>query len=157
MPGWVHCDMSQTSTTSRAHAAGPGPQGTGAGPHNSDNVRSACRLNTSIPHPTCCTYNISSASAYPRDLKGRLRKAKVDNQLERLGASSEILCLQETQLLELDSASLGHSLKTHILYYNNATLARRGGSPPVSLGPSPPASLSSGLGWARGWKAGYWC
>ena len=74
---------------------------------------------------------------YPSDKKGRSRKVKVTKHLEHLAGASDILCLQETQLLELDCESLGHSLKSHIVFYNNAREGRRGGSRPLSLGPSP--------------------
>ena len=56
-----------------------------------------------------------------------MRKAKVDAHLEKLGASSDVLCLQETQLLELDHDSLGHSLDSFIFFYNNAPFGLKGG------------------------------
>ena len=140
-----------------ASAAPAVPLAAGALPLKSVNIKSACRLNTSIPHPTCCTYNISSASAYPRDRKGRMRKAKVDAHLGKLGASSDVLCLQETQLLELDHDSLGHSLDSFIFFVTMPPLGLKGGSPLGFLGPSPPVTLSPLWGWGLGWKAGCWC
>ena len=87
----------------------------------------ACRLNTSIPHPSCCSHNITSASMYPTDLRGRKRKLKVCSHLTHLGGVSDILCLQETQLRERDFDSLGWVLKTHKIYYSNADEGTKGG------------------------------
>ena len=46
------------------------------------------------------------------------------SHLTHLGSITDILCLQETQLLEL---ALGWVLKTHKIFYNNAIEGQKGG------------------------------
>ena len=83
-------------------------------------------LPTWIPHPTVCTYNITSLSQNPSSNKGVGRRNRVLRVIGDLLGGCDILCLQETKLGRFDGTALKLEFPNHLIFHNNLGLHKGG-------------------------------
>ena len=82
--------------------------------------RTACPLNSSIPHPRVIFHNMNSLSNYPNHPREHARNKRVLRHITSLNNTSDITCLQETHTASGETRALSTQFgQTHLIFYNN--------------------------------------